>query len=119
MKQIDVSLFAPMIVRDDGVACTESAKRFAEGKMKIQRPACVLVSARGADCVQPLVRAGRIAPERHGGVAGVARSGDVVLGKKISHCITSRTVSTKSLTLSSGVPGKTPWPRPQIQPRVN
>src|SRR5712671_6986599 len=105
MKQIDVSLFAPMIVRDDGVACTESAERFAERKMKIQRPARVFVIARGADCVQPLVRAGRIAPERNGRVTGVARRRDVVLGKKISHSITSRTVSTKSLTLSSGVPG--------------
>jgi hypothetical protein len=49
MKQIDVSLFAPMIVRDDGVACTESAERFAERKMEIERPAARFVITGGPD----------------------------------------------------------------------
>src|SRR5258708_39814320 len=116
MKLVCVACCAAMVVRDDRVGRTESAERFAEREMKIQRPTGVLVIARGPDRIQPLVRTGRIAPERNRWVTGVARRRHVVLGKKISHCITSLTVSTNSLTLSSGVPGKTPWPRPQIQP---
>src|SRR5712671_4882953 len=108
-----------MIVRDHGVAGAESAERFAEWKMEIERPAARFVVTGGPDCVQPLRRTGRIAPERNSWITGIARRRDVVLGKKISHCITSLTVSTKTLTLSSGVPGKTPWPRPQIQPGLS
>src|SRR5882762_9428732 len=108
MKQIYVSFFASVIVRDHRVARTESAERFTEGEMKIERPTRCLVVARCSDCVQPLVGTRRIGPERDGRIAGIAGSRDVVLGKKISHCITSLTVLTRSLTLSSGVPGKTP-----------
>src|SRR5260370_41878930 len=101
MKQIDVVFFPPMIVRDDRVARAESAQRFTEGEMKIKRPTSGFVIACRSDCIQPLILIGRIAPERNGWITGVARRGDVVLGKKISHCITSLTVLTNSLTLSS------------------
>src|SRR5262249_33243643 len=98
------------------VAGTESAERFAKRQVKIECPGCCFVIEGRLKLFQPLLGRRRVRPERNRRIAGVTWRRDVVLGRQVSHCITSRTVSTNSLTLSSGVSGATPCPRPQIHP---